>query len=320
MIQIGNVEVSGGEKQNLWLPVGNSGLSLPITVICGQQEGPTMLISAGVHGAEYIGIQAVMELSREVQPEQLQGNLICLLVANPSAAQQYVRFIVPEDGKNLNRVFPGKQDGTLSEQIAYWITNELQSQADYYIDVHAGDTCEEVMPFAYFTGVASTEVCRISESMAMATNMAVRVRSSAKTGAYSSGCLSGLPAILMERGGGGRFTWDELELYKQDLYNVLIHFGFLPGEERHSTSQERITQATYIEAENSGFWYPALSAGERFTQGTLLGEVKDVWGDLLHCYFGAYDGIVLYQTTSMGIQVGDPLIAYGLVEDSQRSS
>lgn len=132
---------------------------LPYTVVCGEQEGPDVLISAGIHGAEYIGIQTVMELSREVEARDIRGNVIFLLVANPSASRDYVRFVVPEDGKNLNRVFPGKKDGTLSERIAYTMAHRLQSLADYYIDVHAGDTSEQVMPFVYFTGAADAAEC-----------------------------------------------------------------------------------------------------------------------------------------------------------------
>lgn len=171
-IQVGTYRAVSGEKKNIWLEVEDSDIKLPITVICGREEGATVLISAGVHGAEYIGIQTVMELSRELDPELVHGNVICLLIANPSAARTFTRFVVPEDGKNLNRVFPGKKDGTLSEKIAYAMVHELQSLADYCIDVHGGDTSEEVMPFVYYTGAAREEVCRASEAMAMATDTA----------------------------------------------------------------------------------------------------------------------------------------------------
>ena len=143
-------------------------LELPLTLICGAKEGPTMMISAGVHGAEYIGVQALSELSRELDPNDTAGNVICLHVANPSAFRDYVRFFVPEDGKNLNRVFPGKKDGTLSERIAWTITEKLQSKADYYIDLHAGDTSEEVMPFVYYNVAAGEKIARVSANMAMA--------------------------------------------------------------------------------------------------------------------------------------------------------
>ena len=105
-----------------------------------------------------------------------------------------------------------------------------------------------------------------------------------------------------------------MELYKQDIRNILIRLRVLEGREIHTMTQERVRRATYIEAETQGFWYPALAAGDRFKKGALLGQVKEVWGSLLDEYRAEYDGIVLYQTRGLGIGEGDPLIAYGMPE------
>lgn len=313
MIKLGTVHVEHGEKKNGWLQVEKSELKLPFTAICGRADGPAVLVSAGVHGAEYVGIQTVLELSRELEAEDIRGSLVFLLLANPTASRNYTRFVVPEDGKNLNRVFPGKADGTLSERIAYTIVHELQSQADYYIDVHAGDTSEAVMPFVYFTQVAREEVCQVSEEMAKAADTAIRASSTATTGAYSCACIHGIPSILMERGGRGVYTREEVELYKQDIRNVLIRLKVLSGEEKHTVEQKRVDQAVYVEAEQDGFWYPRLQAGDTFLEGALLGELKDVWGNLLFSCHTQYNGIVLYQTVALGVKAGDPLIAYGML-------
>lgn len=313
-MQVGTSRIKKGEKKNGWISVEAGEERLPFTAICGNQEGPAVLISAGVHGAEYVGIQTVMELSRELEPEDVRGSVIFLLQANPSAGRDYVRFVVPEDGKNLNRVFPGKKTGTLSERIAYTMVHELQNQVDFYIDVHAGDTSEEVMPFVYFSGSAKEEVCRVSEEMAKAADTAVRARSTAVTGAYSCACIHGIPSVLMERGGGGVYTRDEVELYKQDIRNILIHLQILCGEEKHTAVQQVVNQAVYVEAGQDGFWYPQLSAGDIFQKGTLLGEITDVWGTVKYSCRAEYGGIVLYQTTALGVKEGDPLIAYGKPE------
>lgn len=310
-LQVGTFVLKQGEKQSGMIPVINSPVELPVTMICGREAGPTVLISAGVHGAEYIGIQTAMELSREIKPEMIRGRLIFLLVANPGACRDFVRFVVPGDGNNMNRVFPGDKDGGLAEKTAYTIVHELQSRADYYVDLHAGDTSERVMPFVYFPGEAGEDVVEKSRAMARAADLRVRARSSAKSGAYNCAAIRGLPAVLIERGGGGVFTREEVELYKQDVRNILIHLGMLEGREVHRYEQQEVTQATYLEAETDGFWYPSLQAGECFEKGAALGEITDVWGKRLAAYTAGYDGIVLYQTVGMGIKAGDPLIAYG---------
>lgn len=137
--------------------------------------------------------------------------------------------------------------------------------------------------------------------------------STATTGAYSSACVHGIPSILMERGGRGGYTREEVELYKQDIRNILIRLKVLSGEERHTVEQKRVDQASYVEAEQDGFWYPKLEAGDTFVKDALLGELRDVWGNLLYSCRAQYNGIVLYQTVALGVKEGDPLIAYGMV-------
>ena len=198
MLEIGMICAEAGEKKTGWLEIEGGGQKLPLTLICGAKEGPTMMISAGVHGAEYIGVQALSELSRELDPKDIAGNVICLHVANPSAFRDYVRFFVPEDGKNLNRVFPGKKEGTLSERIAWTITEKLQSKADYYIDLHAGDTSEEVMPFVYYNVAAGEKIARVSANMAMAADMEVRASSTATFRTVGSR-LSTVPSFAISR-------------------------------------------------------------------------------------------------------------------------
>ncbi len=312
MLQIGMQQWKEGTRLEGMLPVVNHELKLPFCVVSGVKEGPVVLITAGIHGAEYIGIRTAMELSAEIQPSQVNGTIVFLLVANPQAAYSYTRLFVPEDGKNLNRMFPGKKDGSLSEKIAYTIEKELHNQADYYIDLHAGDSHENVMPFVYFAGAAKEEVSETSKRMAEATGMSVRVKSSATTGSYNYAAIQGVPSILMERGGGGVFSPEELDSYKQEVKNVLAHLGVLKGTcEPEKVPQTEVLTATYIDSDHQGFWYPAKKPGESFQKGELLGTVEDVWGKKLQSCYAEYDGIVLYETVIMGVREGDSLIAYG---------
>ncbi|WP_394524585.1 M14 family metallopeptidase [Lacrimispora sp. JR3] len=312
MLQIGMQQLKEGTRLEGMLPVVNHELKLPFCVVSGVKEGPVVLITAGIHGAEYIGIRTAMELSAEIQPSQVNGTIVFLLVANPQAAYSYTRLFVPEDGKNLNRMFPGKKDGSLSEKIAYTIEKELHNQADYYIDLHAGDSHENVMPFVYFAGAAKEEVSETSKRMAEATGMSVRVKSSATTGSYNYAAIQGVPSILMERGGGGVFSPEELDSYKQEVKNVLAHLGVMKGTcEPEKVPQTEVLTATYIDSDHQGFWYPAKKPGESFQKGELLGTVEDVWGKKLQSCYAEYDGIVLYETVIMGVREGDSLIAYG---------
>ena len=310
-LTVGGLTAERGEKISGFVPVEGTRIQLPVTLICGTTDGETVLISGGVHNAEYVGIQSAIQLSHDLEPDKINGQVIIIHLMNPSGFEHRTMSLVYEDGKNLNRVFPGKKEGTLSERIAWTITEKLQSKADYYIDLHAGDTSEEVMPFVYYNVAAGEKIARVSANMAMAADMEVRASSTATTGAYSSACQRGLPAILMERGGGGRFTDSEVQAYKRDVKNIMIRMGLLSGEEVHTVQQKNVTRAEYLEAETDGLWYPVFSAGDTFAGGAVLGTVRDIWGNLLLEYRADYPGIILYQTVGLGVKTGDPLIAYG---------
>lgn len=118
------------------------GYSMPITVVNGAFDGPTVLITSGIHGGEYPGIQTAIELSNELDAAKIHGQVILIHPVNTQAFKARVSYCVPQDGKNINRVFPGRKDGTLAEQTAYVVSEEFQSRADYYLDLHGGDLHE----------------------------------------------------------------------------------------------------------------------------------------------------------------------------------
>ena len=110
------LEIKRGTKLRTMLPVPDTMTKIPLTVINGVEDGPTLLITAGIHGGEYPGIAAAIELGRDIEPEHVHGCLIILHPVNIQGFWARREFIVPEDGKNLNRVFPGTPLGTLADK------------------------------------------------------------------------------------------------------------------------------------------------------------------------------------------------------------
>lgn len=108
-----------GEKISGFVKIEGSEVEIPVTLICGTSEGETVLISGGLHNAEYVGIQAAMELADEIDPEQVCGNLIIIRLLNRTGFENRTMSVVYEDGKNLNRIFPGSRSGSLGDKIAY---------------------------------------------------------------------------------------------------------------------------------------------------------------------------------------------------------
>jgi len=125
LAQLGPLHASAGEAVSGYLQVaalGDNGARIPVSLVRGAGRGPVLALVAGTHGYEYPGISALQRLRQSIDPRALRGTLILVHIANPPSFYGRTIYTSPADGKNLNRVFPGRPDGTLSERIAYEIT------------------------------------------------------------------------------------------------------------------------------------------------------------------------------------------------------
>jgi hypothetical protein len=143
---IGEMVVAPGQRVDLDLPVPASPVDpatrVPISVFHGAQPGPVLAITMGVHGYEFPSVLAGQRLLERIQPASLRGTVVLVRVAHLEAFEQRVPYVNPFDRKNLNRVFPGRPDGTQSERIAWTLTTDVIRRSDLHIAVHSGDGAE----------------------------------------------------------------------------------------------------------------------------------------------------------------------------------
>lgn len=302
-----------GQKRSGFLAVHGGGVELPVTMICGEKPGPAVLISAGVHNAEYVGIQAAIELADELEPEQLTGSVALIHLMNPTGYEHRTMSLVYEDEKNLNRVFPGQENGTLAERIAHTVTETFFRRVDAYIDLHSGDGYEELTPYVYCQGAAQKDVAERSRAMAELVDVPYVVPSQTTTGgAYNHAGSMGVPGILIERGGLGLWSREEVEADKKDVRNILCALGVLDSaREPQLLHPVELGTVFYENSRFNGCWYPRRKAGDRVLEGEVLGEVRDYFGNLLQVCKAKSDGVLLYQTRSLSILKDGPMIAYG---------
>ena len=313
MFELGNITCNKGEKYSGFWKIDD--YNIPVTVIYGKNRGKTICISAGIHNCEYTSIQTAIDLANEFNPDNINGILIILHTVNYSGFFKRVPRIVPEDNKNLNRVFPGEENGTVSEKIAFAFSKYLYPQLDFFIDLHGGDLFEEVMPFIYAPGIGEKEVIDFSHKVASNISLPVRVRSKASTGAYNSAAIQGVPSLLIEIGGNGNIESKNLDRYKSCLKEFLAYLEVIEyTTSSKSEEQKEITQANYLESPCEGYWYPRFKAGDLVEKDDILGEIKDCFGKELCTFRAEFDGIILYQTISLAIPKDDPLVAYGKLE------
>ena len=313
--QLGDVTVRRGEKYQGDISFANGDIVLPGTIICGKLPGKTMLITGGVHSGEYVGIQACVELGAELQPEKTVGTIVILKVLNRPAFENRAGSLGLSDGKNLNRVFPGNPNGTEMERLAWAITKEVYPKVDYYIDLHSGDDFEALTPYVYYAGKAAQEVTEVSRKMAEQVDVPYMVRSMVSSGgAYNYAASKGIASILLERGGMGAWTFEEVNSDKRDVRNILSSLGMyqIRRDVRNYVPME-VTDVCYQAASEDGLWYPAAKPGDMVAEGALLGTIRDYNGKLRETCRAEYTGVVLYQTGSLQVTEGGPVVAYGRI-------
>ena len=311
---LGNFTVEPGKKKSGFLRIGGE-FQLPATILHGEQPGKTVLITAGIHAEEYVGIQSALELSEMLKVQKIAGTVVIVKVVNRKAFELRSGSDSHEDGKNLNRVFPGNKEGTWSERLAYAIENELLSIADYYIDLHSGDSYEQLTPYVYYAGAAAKEVVEQSREMAQQADVPYMVGSNvAMGGCYNYAASLGIPSILLERGQMGGWTKEESHSTRRDVRNILCHLGIYQGEKDYRNYYPlEVKNLCYQAANEQGLWYPCKKPGDMIQQGDMLGVIKDYEGKILEVCKAEYGGVILYQTGSLQVQESGSVIAYGRI-------
>lgn len=315
-----------GEKRQVMLDTGVQGYEIPATLICGNEEGKTVVITACIHGDEYPGMAAVIRLARELDARDVKGNLLLIHCVNMGGFRNWSR-VVPEDGFNLNSDYPGKTDGTSGERLAAYFVREIFPKADFILDLHSGSPMEPLTPCLFFP--KAEKVREASLMAAMALDIPYLIESSSAKGEYGYAANHfGVPGLLLERGHSGLCPEEWIAAYKRDICLLLAHLDVCTAEKMYAQSgqgtagkkqeygktvceKKIILRAIYLEAEEQGLWYPAVSEGCEVKEGQLLGHIEDFFGNTVKEYRARMDGSVFYYTGSLAVQKGSALVAYG---------
>lgn len=249
-------------------------IPIPAGVICGG-PGPTALLVAGNHGDEWEGQIVLSQLLQDLQPSQVRGRIIILPCANLPASLAGTRTSPLDDG-NLNRSFPGHADGTVTQQLAYYIATELIPQADLVLDLHSGGSSLMYLPCTLAT--EHEDPVRLEAHVAAlrafgAPLAYLQGRADGQGGVRTLGATSearGILSIATELGGGGSVSPAVVAMARGGVRRLLAHVGLIdpPAEPPVSTRIIRIGDAddwTYSPA--AGVFEPLVSPGDTVQAG-----------------------------------------------------
>jgi predicted deacylase len=297
---------------------GEQGTTVPFTIINGREPGPVLALVSGTHGMEYVPIVASQRLRTEIDPATLKGAIILVHVANMPSFLGRTIYYSPVDGKNLNRVFPGKADGTLSERIAEAITREVIARATHVVDLHCGDGNESLRPYTYWITTGDPAVAESARGMALAFGLDHIVKDSERPlDAAASVYLSntaitrGKPALTTETGGMGLVDEESIALVRRGVFGLLRHLGMRSDGPAPVGSAVWIERNEVLRAGTTGIFYAEVERGHTIAKGARLGRITDFHGKTLEEVRAPFDGEILYVVATPPVSKGEPVAMIG---------
>ncbi len=302
--QLGPLRAGAGEAVSGYLEVpalNDAGARIPVSLVRGASDGPVLALIAGTHGYEYPGITALQRLRQSIDPQKLRGTLLLVHIANPPSFYGRTTYTSPADGKNLNRVFPGRADGTLSERIAYAITTEVIAKADFLVDLHAGDGNEALRPYIYMPVTGDARLDAATRGMALAFGLdhividATRIAPPDATQFVDMTALArGIPAITSETGQLGLNDEHHVALAERGVRNLMHHLGMLEGAAAPNPGVVWLTDYQVITSPVTGVFRATVRDGYAVAEGGVLGELYDAFGARVGEVRAPFAGIVNY--------------------------
>ncbi len=322
---VGKISAAPGTRASGFLEIaaraGDEGTRIPVTVIHGAKAGPVLGLVGGTHGYEYSPIVALQRLPARIDATQLSGTVIIVHVANMPSFHGRTIYYSPADGKNLNRVYPGRAAGSLSERIAEAITREVIEKSDYLVDLHCGDGNEALRPYSYWMTSGTPEVNEKSKQMVLAFGLDHIVIDNERSpdpqkSVYTSNTAitRGKPSITTETGGLGRLDNDGADLVEAGVFNLLRFYKMLPGVAKRVENPIWFDSNEVMRSPADGILHPKVQPGHTVAKGTVISVLTDYFGNVIHEFRANFAGEVLYVVATPPVRKDEPVAMVGHIQ------
>jgi hypothetical protein len=315
--EVGPLVAPPGEKVSGVLEVSagvDEATQIPVTVVHGAKAGPVLALIAGIHGYEYPPITALQRVRRDLDPAGLSGTVIIVHIANLPSFLGRTIYYSPVDGKNLNRVFPGRADGTVSERIAHAITQHVIEQADFVVDLHCGDGNEALRPYAYWMQTGDEKLDAATKGMLVAFGLDHIVIDTdrpkdpqASVYTANTALTRGKPGITTETGQLGTNDAHWVEMAERGVWNLLRHLDMIEGEAPAPGAIVWLEGYEVVRSPETGIFEPAVRDGYVVAKGAILGRILDYFGNPVQEIQAPFGGVVNYVIATPPISKGEPV-------------
>jgi predicted deacylase len=322
-LSVGTATAARGETARGWIEIpsgSDAALRIPVAVVHGGKPGPVLALVAGSHGTEYASIVALVDLIDALEPSSISGSVIVVPIINTASFDRVVPHLNPVDGKNMNRTYPGRPDGTQSERASFAITKQVVEQSDHLIDFHGGDLDESLRPYSYWSKTSHEPQDRISREMVLAFGLDHIIVSTGRpadpnASIYLENTAStrGKPSITVEAGHAGTVMLEDVDALVRGTLSVMRHLKMLPGDPTPVESPVWIGALHNVTADVGGIFRPLVARGTYVQKGMKMGTVSDFFGKTLFEARAPESGVLLYVRAVPSAVKGETLASIGAV-------
>jgi predicted deacylase len=299
--------IAPGERRIVDIPLSrmsdHTPVSLSVQVIHGRRDGPTMFVSAAVHGDEIIGVEIVRRLSRLSRVRRVAGTVLLIPIVNTFGFIGHSRYL--PDRRDLNRSFPGSAKGSLAARLAHLFLNEIVARSDCGIDLHSAAIHRTNLP-QIRVDLRDAKARRMAETF----GAPVIVNSSLRDGSLRSAAFErDVPVMVFEAGEALRFDEFAIRIGVNGTLSVMTHLGMLaPGKAvKPSVTSPISRKSTWIRASEGGVLRTKRKVGDMVAKGDLLGLVADPFGERETEIVATHAGLVIGRTNRPVVNQGDAL-------------
>ncbi len=313
--------VKSGSKTHEFLTVAETAtveMKIPLMVVNGASPGPTLCLVAGTHATEYAGVVAATRIYWNTDPKKLNGRLVIIPILNMPSFQDKVPYVCKLDNKNLSSVFPGKEEGTISERITFKTYKEIFQKVDYIIDLHGGEVGEEMMRLAIFEVTGNKDIDVKSQNIANAFQTEYSIMSTRleeRKSEYGSltgiASLNGIPSIVSEAGDSGKLLEEDIQFHVKGVQNVMKKLKMTEGHPE-TFGERKMLKRSYIRAKHGGIFQSLVRPGDTVQKDQILGKIMNIFGVIMEEIRSPNDGVIYFSLYGPIKNPGDMLFGLGL--------
>jgi len=303
---LGSSSIFAGSRAVVDIPFGklytHTELNIGAHVIHGRQDGPTLLITAALHGDEINGVEICRRLLKLPRINQLKGTLIVVPIVNTYGFVQQSRYL--PDRRDLNRSFPGSGKGSLGSRMAYQFTEQILSKCSHAIDLHTGAIHRANLP-----QVRASAKDKVALRMAEVFNAPIIIKAASREGTMRGTANSlGIPILLYEAGEALRFDEQSIKVGVRGILNVMTDLGMLrAGRKKPNTKSLFSKKSSWVRAEHDGIARYYVGLGQTVKPGDTLAHIYSPYSDFEVAVEASFAGVVIGRNNLPLVNEGEAL-------------